>query len=77
MDVVRERRGILGVHISEKIHSLEEKAVAKRLLFQIICFVHIEEIFRIQKLLSLEILGKPLVFVTENRDLQRRSDNVW
>ena len=53
MDVVRKRRGIFGVHVSEKIHSLEEKAVAKRLLFQIICLVHIEEIFRIKELLSL------------------------
>ena len=48
MDVVRERRGILGVYVSEKIHPLEEKAVTKRLLFQFVCLVHIEEIFRIK-----------------------------
>ena len=69
MDVVRERRGILGVYVSKKIHALKEKAMTERLLFQIVCLVHIEEIFRIQELFSLEIFGKPLIFVTEYRDL--------
>ena len=69
MDVVRERRGIFCVHVSEKIHPLEEKAMTERLFFQNVCLIHIEEIFFIQDLLSLEILGKPLVFVTKYGDL--------